>query len=184
MQSLSKRAFKILKKFFNYVRNILNLNVRYPFVKYGSDVHIQWNVEFFSPNNRVSIGNHVGINSGTVIISDLVVGNYVLIAPRCGFINRGEHTYDVCGQPIYYGPRARSEVIIIKDDVWIGYGSTILGGVTIGEGSIVAAGSIVINDVPEYTIVAGNPAKLIKMRFNKDEIIAHKEMLRKRYEKK
>ncbi|MGO4891633.1 acyltransferase [Flavobacterium sp. W21_SRS_FM6] len=162
----------------------MNIKGRYSFVKYGKNVHIQWNVEIFSPNKNVVIGNNVGINSGTVIISDLVVGNDVLIAPKCGFINRGEHTYDVCGQTIFCGPRARSEVIIIKDDVWIGYGSTILGGITIGEGSIVAAGSTVINDVPEYSIVAGNPAKLIKMRFNKEEIIAHKDMLRKRNEKK
>jgi chloramphenicol O-acetyltransferase type B len=173
-----------LKGLLNYIRNMLSLKGRYPFVKYGKNVHIQWNVEIFSPNKNIIIGNNVGINSGTVIISDLVVGNDVLIAPKCGFINRGEHTYDVCGQTIFCGPRARSEIIVIKDDVWIGYGSAILGGITIGEGSIVAAGSIVINDVPEYSIVAGNPAKLIKMRFNKEEIIAHKEMLRKRYEKK
>jgi len=174
----------MLKSILNYIRNVLNFSVRYPFVKYGHDVHIQWNVEIFSPNKNVVIGDKVGINSGTVIISDLVVGNDVLIAPRCGFINRGEHTYNDCGQTIFSGPRARSEVIVIEDDVWIGYGSIILGGVTIGEGSVIAAGSVVINDVPEYSIVAGNPAKLIKMRFNKEEIIAHKGMLKKRYEKK
>lgn len=173
-----------MKVILNKIRNIFNFSFRYPFVKYGFDVHIQWSVEIFSPNKKVVIGNHVGINSGTVIISDLVIGNDVLIAPRCGFINRGEHTYNVCGQTIYDGPRARSEEIIIKDDVWIGYGSTILGGIIIGEGSIVAAGSVVIEDVPDYSIVAGNPAKLIKMRFTKEEIITHKEMLRKRYDKK
>jgi hypothetical protein len=62
-----------MKDMLNKVRNILNLNVRYPFVKYGRDVHVQWNVEIFSPNKKVIIGNHVGINSGTVIISDLVI---------------------------------------------------------------------------------------------------------------
>jgi chloramphenicol O-acetyltransferase type B len=181
---LNRRTVIMLKGILNDIRNILNFKVRHTFVKYGRDVHIQWNVEIFSPNKNVIIGNGVGINSGTVIISDLVVGNDVLIAPRCGFINRGEHTYDVCGQTIFSGPRARSEIIVIKDDVWIGYGSTILGGITIGEGSVVAAGSIVVNDVPEYSIVAGNPAKLIKIRFTKEEIITHKEMLRKRYDKK
>ena len=182
--SLNRRTVLILKGFLNEIRNILNFKVRHRFVKYGKNVHIQWNVEIFSPNKSVLIGNNVGINSGTVIISDIVVGNDVLVAPRCGFINRGEHTYDVCGQTIFSGPRARSENIIIKDDVWIGYGSTILGGIVIGEGSVVASGSTVIEDVPEYSIVAGNPAKVIKMRFTKEEINTHKAMLRKRYEKK
>ena len=171
-----------LKAVLNYIRNILNFKIRHSFVKYGEDVHVQWNVEIFSPNKNVLIGNRVGINSGTIIISDLVIGNDVLIAPRCGFINRGEHTYDVRGQTIFEGPRARSEEIVIKDDVWIGYGSTILGGITIGEGSIVAAGSVVIKDVEEYSVVAGNPAKLIKMRFTPDDIMAHKAMLRQKYE--
>lgn len=173
-----------MKAILNKVRNFINFKLRYPFVQFGKNVHVQWNVEIFSPNKNVIIGNNVGINSGTVIISDLELGNDVLIAPRCGFINRGEHTYDICGQTVFCGPRARSEIIVIKDDVWIGYGSTVLGGLTIGEGSIVAAGSIVIHNVPEYSIVAGNPAKLIKMRFNREEIITHKEMLRKKYEKK
>lgn len=54
--------------------------------------------------------------------------------------------------------------IIIDDDVWIGAGAIILTGVTIGKGSVIAAGSIVTKDVEPYTIVGGNPAKLIKKR--------------------
>ena len=153
-----------LKNFLNLIRNFLNFNFRYPFVVFGDDVHVQWNVEIYSPNNIVNIGNHVGINSGTIILSDINIGNYVLIAPRCGLINRGEHIYNNPSQTIYEGGRARSETIVIEDDVWIGFGSTILGGVTIGQGSIVAANSLVINDVPPYSIVAGNPAKVIKIR--------------------
>ncbi|WP_371185689.1 hypothetical protein [Thalassotalea maritima] len=173
----------MLKTFLNSVRNILNFNLRHSYVSYGNNVHVQWNVEIFSPNKKVKLGDNIGINSGTLIISDLEIGNDVLIAPRCGLINRGEHTYDVPEQTIFEGPRARSELIVIKDDVWIGYGSTILGGVTIGEGSIVAAGSVVINDVPEYSIVAGNPARVIKRRFNDKQMENHKEMLRSRYGK-
>lgn len=163
-----------MRYYLNKIRNFLNFGFRYRYVNYGNDVHVQWNVEIFSPNKDVSIGSNVGINSGTVIISDLEIKNNVLIAARCGFINRGEHTYDVPGQTIFSGPRKRSEKIIIQDDVWIGYGSTILGGLTIGEGAIVAAGSLVMNDVEPYTIVGGNPAQKIKYRFNKQEIEIHK----------
>lgn len=60
--------------------------------------------------------------------------------------------------------------IIIKNDVWIGTNCTILDGVTIGNGAVIAAGSIVVKDVPPYAIVGGNPAKIIKYRFQKEII--------------
>jgi len=59
---------------------------------------------------------------------------------------------------------------IIGNDVWIGYGALIMPGVQIGDGSIISSKSVVVNDVPPYTIVGGNPAKPIKLRF-KDETI-------------
>ena len=60
--------------------------------------------------------------------------------------------------------------IVIKNDVWIGVNSTILDGITIGNGAVIAAGSIVTKDVPPYAIVGGNPAKIIKYRFPKEII--------------
>ena len=60
----------------------------------------------------------------------------------------------------------KSKPIIIQDDVWIGRRAIILKGVTIGEGAVVAAGSIVTKDVPPHTLVAGNPAKIIKKEVN------------------
>ena len=60
--------------------------------------------------------------------------------------------------------------IVIEDDVWIGSNSVILSGVKIGRGAVIGAGSIVTKNVPKYAIVAGNPAKVIKMRFNDEEI--------------
>ena len=59
---------------------------------------------------------------------------------------------------------------IVGNDVWIGYKSTIMPGVKIGDGAIIAAKSVVTNDVPPYTIVGGNPAKIIKPRFDDDTI--------------
>jgi acetyltransferase-like isoleucine patch superfamily enzyme len=60
--------------------------------------------------------------------------------------------------------------IIIKNDVWIGVNSTILDGITIGNGAVIAAGAVVTKDVPPYAIVGGNPAKIIKYRFSKEII--------------
>ncbi|WP_110954066.1 DapH/DapD/GlmU-related protein [Anaerosinus massiliensis] len=66
-----------------------------------------------------------------------------------------------------FGEKYGAHPIIIKDNVWIVLNTIILSGVTIGEGSIVAAGSIVVSDVPSFSLVGGNPAKLIKYFGNK-----------------
>ncbi len=60
--------------------------------------------------------------------------------------------------------------ILIKNDVWIGTNCTILDGITIGNGAVIAAGSVVTKDVPPYAIVGGNPAKVIKYRFSSELI--------------
>ena len=60
--------------------------------------------------------------------------------------------------------------MIIGDDVWIGMDATILSGVTIGQGAVIAAGSVVVKDIPPYAIVGGNPAKVIKYRFDEKTI--------------
>ncbi|MBE9046542.1 Vat family streptogramin A O-acetyltransferase [Pleurocapsales cyanobacterium LEGE 10410] len=59
---------------------------------------------------------------------------------------------------------------VVGNDVWIGYESTIMPGVTIGDGAIIAAKSVVVNDIPPYSVVGGNPAKIIKQRFTDDTI--------------
>ena len=60
--------------------------------------------------------------------------------------------------------------LIIGNDVWIGYDSLIKNGVNVGDGAIIAARSVVVKDVPPYAIVAGNPAKVVKMRFDDSTI--------------
>lgn len=65
--------------------------------------------------------------------------------------------------------------IIVDDDVWIGYGATILSGVHVGQGAVIAAGAVVTKDVPPYAVVGGVPAKVIKYRFSEDLI---KELLK------
>jgi acetyltransferase-like isoleucine patch superfamily enzyme len=66
---------------------------------------------------------------------------------------------------------------MIENDVWIGHGAIVLSGVTIGRGSVVAAGSVVASDVDRYSIVAGVPAKEVAKRFSLDDIQRHEELL-------
>ena len=103
----------------------------------------------------------------------LYIGNYCSIAPNVLFIVASDHNYKNLStfpfKVMIAGERAEALSkgdIVIKDDVWIGANSTILSGVTINQGAVIAAGSIVTKDVPPYAIVGGNPAKVIKYRFS------------------
>lgn len=72
-----------------------------------------------------------------------------------------------CLQKVKHEATSKGD-IVVKDDVWIGYGSIILSGVHIGQGAVIAAGSVVSHDVPPYAIVGGVPARLIKYRFSEE----------------
>lgn len=106
----------------------------------------------------------------------LTIGSFVSIAEDVRFLLGGNHAYQGFSTfPFLAKYFATNEAttkgaIVIGDDAWIGYNSTILSGVTIGQGAIVAAGSIVTRNVAPYSIVGGNPAKLIKYRFDKEII--------------
>ena len=95
--------------------------------------------------------------------SKIYIGSYVMIAQKVMIIG-GNHNISRTDIPMMLQGDGKQGDIIIDDDVWIGAGAIILTGVTIGKGSVIAAGSIVTKDVEPYTIVGGNPAKLIKKR--------------------
>lgn len=108
----------------------------------------------------------------------ITIGNYVSIAPNVTFLSGVNHQIDtVTTFPFYSKLVGRSSKdalgkgpIVVDDEVWLGTGSTIFSGVTIGKGAVVAAGSLVTKDVAPYAIVGGNPAKLIRYRFAPDVI--------------
>ena len=107
----------------------------------------------------------------------LKIGDFVSVAPGVVFLLSVEHGYKgfstfpfkvkVFGEDFEATSKGP---IIVKDDVWIGLNSIILSGITIGQGAIVAAGSVVTKDVPPYAIVGGNPARVIKYRFEPEVI--------------
>lgn len=105
--------------------------------------------------------------------SSLKIGNYCSIGFDVVFILGGEHDYKNISTFPFLQVELNESVetiskgpVVVGDDVWIGARSTILSGVNIGQGAIVGAGSVVTKDIPPYAIVAGNPARVIKYRFD------------------
>jgi len=134
--------------------------------------------EMINDNSRFSLGLMSYLGAGVRVFSwggeneRLTIGNYVSVADDVTFLLGGNHSYKGFStfpfKVRYFGYPEESlskGPIVIDDDVWIGYGSIILSGIVIGRGACIAAGSVVTKDVKPYTVVAGNPAKMVKLRF-------------------
>lgn len=116
-----------------------------------------------SSKASVCVGNHVNFNGVRIIGQGGVkIGDYFHSGSNVK-IMLGSHDYEY-GDAIPYGTHVTSKQVTIDDFVWLGQDVTISGNVHIGEGAIVALGSVVVKDVPAYAIVGGNPAKVIKYR--------------------
>ncbi len=134
---------------------------RLPFL--GKRVHIFEDVLLLTPE-KIRIGKNTFINRRTIIQGMAVVeiGENVLIGPEV-IITSTNHGYRERDKIIQH-QGFESEKVIIEDDVWVGARSIILPGITVRKGAVIAAGSVVTKDVKEYTVVGGNPTKLISPR--------------------
>jgi len=113
-------------------------------------------------STKAKIGNRSGIGDYCYLQGEVVIGSDVMMAPEVALIAMN-HNIDKTNVTMNkQGSRERR--IVIGDDCWLGYRSIICAGVNIGKGSVVAAGAVVTKDVPEYAIVAGVPAKIIRYR--------------------
>ena len=148
----------------------------------GTNISVGHNCSFTFDN--IVIGNNVHIGSGANFmskISHLYIGNYVTFGPNVTIIT-GDHRSDVIGKHIYEIDNSNKleindQDVRIDDGVWIGCNVTILKGVHVNRGAIIAAGSIVTKSVPPYAIVGGNPARVINYRFTEEQIIMHEKLL-------
>lgn len=124
-----------------------------------------------------SLGEYSFINKNSFIVNNVSCGNYVMFGPNVT-IAGNDHLYDSSKTPMIFSGRPEQLPTTIGHDVWIGANSNIKAGVVIGNGAIVAMGSLVLEDVPEYCIVGGVPAKFIKNRFNcPEDRYEHEKML-------
>lgn len=113
-------------------------------------------------SSRISIGDRAGIGDESYFIGEVHIGNDVMMGARCAFI-ASNHNYQDLNRPMNQ-QGGTDEPIFIGDNVWLGYGVTILAGVRIGEGAIVASGAVVTKNIPPNTIYGGIPAKKIGER--------------------
>lgn len=141
----------------------------------GTSTHIRCELLTFANGGEIKIGNNCYIGKNTVIwsASSIYIGNDVLISHNCNIIDTNSHEIDHIERAEGYKKllllghskeknNVISAPIIIEDNAWISFNVSILKGVTIGKGAIVAANSLVTKDVPPFTLFAGNPAKLVK----------------------
>jgi acetyltransferase-like isoleucine patch superfamily enzyme len=163
----------------------LNIVVRKPikdriYLSIGANSLIAGSFIFENENGNITIGDRTFIGGGQFIsIENITVGNDVMFSWGCVLMDNNAHSLvwsqranDVLdwkkgvdeGKVGEYKDwsKVKSAPIIIKDKAWIGFNTIILKGVTVGEGSIIGAGSVVTRDVPDWTIVAGNPAQIIR----------------------
>lgn len=133
------------------------------FQKCGKGVRISANVRF-GTGRKIKIGDNSNLGHGCRIIGgDVTFGNDVMMAPDVLIITENHETSNP-SKPMISQGQAQSRPVKIGNDVWIGARAIILPGVEINDHSIIGAGSVVTRNVPEYAVVGGNPARVIKFR--------------------
>ena len=166
---LQNSFFKI-KILLKKIRMFFLLRFRHKLISCGHGTYIGYGVKIRPMS--VVIGRNSFIGSQSWLASRVVIGDHVMIAGRVSIVG-GDHSFDKVGMPMIKAGKSNNKTVYIYDDAWIGHGSIVMHGVTIGTGSIIASGSVVTRDVKPYEIVGGNPAKLIKMRFSEKQIVNH-----------
>lgn len=156
----------ILRKLY-YLRSYLK------FKKIGNNVIFSRGGKFINPE-EIEIGNNVFINNNFQISArNLSIGNDIMIGPNL-LLECDDHLYDIVGKTMFSTSFDRKGTYVtIENDVWIGANVTILKNVSIGEGVIVAAGSVVTRSLPPYTVCMGVPCKPKKTRFDMERLKLH-----------
>jgi maltose O-acetyltransferase len=128
----------------------------------GDNVNIEKGASF-GYGDKIRIGDNSGLGINCHIPNGSIIGNDVMMGPNCYVFERN-HVYSRTDIPMRLQGYTELKPVNIEDDVWIGQDVTIMVGRQIKKGSIVAAGSVLTKDFPEYSIIGGNPAKVIKSR--------------------
>jgi len=149
--------------YFNFVYKLNNFLLKQIGSKVGIDLKIFSILGIENPTG-ISIGDNVWISKNVALYAynGITIGNNVIIAKDVSLIS-SDHQY-LSNIKINKQKMQTGKPIIIGDDVWIGEKAIILKSVNIGNGCVIGAGSVVTKSIPPFSIVAGNPARIIKVR--------------------
>lgn len=152
-----------------------NISKRKENIRIGKQTIVRGNLVVFGYGGKIILGENVYVGVGSNIWSgeSVFIGDNVLISHNVNIIDTNSHELDHLIRAERYlslikngHPKDKSSIItgsiVIGNYAWVSFGATVLKGVTIGEGAIVAACAVVTKDVPPFTVVAGNPAKVVK----------------------
>jgi maltose O-acetyltransferase len=128
----------------------------------GENVNIEAGANFYWGNN-VFLGNHSDLGIDCEIHGETHIGDHTIMGPQVA-IWTGNHGISRTDIPIMHQESTPERPVWIGNDVWIGSRVIILPGVRIGDHAVIGAGAVVTKDVPDWTIVGGNPAKIIRYR--------------------
>jgi acetyltransferase-like isoleucine patch superfamily enzyme len=137
----------------------------------------------FYTYSTISVGDDVYIGQGAHLAASettITIGNKVLLGPGVTLLG-GDHNTSLIGRYMFDVKEKLPEndqPIRIEDDVWICANATLMKGVVVGRGAIVAAGALVTKSVVPYAVVGGVPARVLRMRWTAEEIVKHEELLR------
>lgn len=153
-------------------------------VVYCRDLNVGRRSTIMAPG-RLEIGPRVKIGMDTWIAVNGVIEDGVQISSYVGIVGKNDHDLSTPGQRpfdapwVFDGtmPMDERHAIHIERDAWIGYNATILSGLRIGRGALVAASAVVTKDVAPYAIVAGNPARQVGSLFTPEQIAEHERVL-------
>ncbi len=156
---LPASTFPFVGKFCKYMRYHC---CKYIFKEIGENVNIEHGADFGSGFN-LKIGDNSGIGIDCKVPGDINIGKNVMMGPNC-FILNTNHRFDRVDIPMIQQGVTERSYCVIEDDVWIGRQVIFTPGRIVKKGSIIGAGTVLTKNFPEYSIVAGNPARLIKSR--------------------
>jgi maltose O-acetyltransferase len=137
----------------------------------GNNINVEKGAQF-GTGAKISLGTNSGIGVNCKLMGKVTIGNNVMMGPEVVFITT-THEHSRTDIPMFKQGSTQEQPIHVGDDVWIGMRCTILPGVRIGNGVIVGAGSVVTKNVPDYVVVAGNPARVIRNRATQRDELTH-----------
>lgn len=154
------RMLRILRSIIKRLKKIFyTTKVRYQAKSVGNELHVNGKSSV-SPDTI--LGNNVNFNGMQIIGGHVTIGNNFHSGEECLIIAQN-HNYEN-GESIPYDTKLVDKDVTIEDNVWVGTRVVILGGVHIGEGAVIQAGSVVSSNIPKYAVAGGNPAKEFKKR--------------------